>query len=184
MKNVNYSGVVSKYDELRSNALQMAHESLPEIITNKKGLAIIKSDITLSGLDFITYEKLKNWKENKERVAKWDWDSVRKKYKPHPKRFELSIWHRKQFLCGASIGKPTFSKNKLRLDYIEANPSGSPLEGTITDIVLLSGGLYAKAIGATQIRIMNPVNERVRNHYIKRGGFDYNEKHNYCFKDV
>jgi len=179
-----YKETRDRYEELRFKSHSIAYETLPNVITNKKGLAILKSDIALKELDFLTYQRLQKWKDSGQRVAPWDWDDIRKKYKSHPKRFELSIWHKELFLCGASIGKPTFSKNKLRLDFIEANPMGSPLQGTITDIVILSGSLYAKAIGATQVRIMHPINDRVREHYMSKGRFKYNEKGNFCFKDI
>jgi len=87
-------------------------------------------------------------------------------------------------LCGASIGRPTFSGNKLKLDFIEANPTGSSLHGTITDIVILAGRIYAKSIGASQLRIMHPINERVRDHYLSKGGFSYNERGNFCFQEI
>jgi len=66
----------------------------------------------------------------------WDWENIQKKYKAHPKRFELSIWYRNQHLCGASIGKPTYGGGKLRLDFIEASPINSPLSGLIIDMVI------------------------------------------------
>jgi len=184
MQKVTYKETQDKYELLRTTALRIAHDSLPNVIINKKGMAILKSDISLKGLDFSTYQKLRTWKDSGQRVAPWDWDDVRKKYRSHPKRFELSIWHKELFLCGASIGRPTFSGNKLRLDFVEANPTGSPLHGTITDIVILAGRTYAKAIGASQLRIMHPINKKVRDHYLSKGGFSYNEKSNFCYQDI
>ena len=184
MQNVTYEETQDKYELLRMTVHKIAHENLPNVITNKMGLAILKSDISLKGLDFHSYQSLRVWNDSGQRVAPWDWDDVRKKYRSHPKRFELSIWHKQLFLCGASIGRPTVSGNKLRLDFIEANPTGSPLHGTITDIVILTGRLYAKAIGASQLRIMHPINKKVRDHYLSKGGFSFNEKGNFCFQDI
>lgn len=102
------------------------------------------------------------------RVA-WNWDEVLKKYRTHPKRFELSIWYRDLTLCGATIGRPTWSGGKLRIDFIEAAPMESPFSGLIVDIMIAAGANYAKAIGATQLRIMGPVNEDVKNREPPRG---------------
>ena len=156
---------------------------MDEIIVSENK-AVLKSEITLSSLDFMTFEKLSQWHYHNERLARWDWHSVRKTYKTHPKRFELSIWHHKHFLTGASIGRPTWSGNKLRLDFIEANPSKSPLSGVITDIVIVAASVYADAIGASQIRIMQPVNEKVRNYYLSKPGFQYNAKENFCYRNM
>jgi len=117
------------------------------------------------------------------RVA-WDWDVVQKKYRTHPKRFELSIWHRSQHLCGASIGIPTCGGGKLRLDFIESSPIISPLSGLITDIVIATGIIYAKTIGASQLRIMRPINETVKNLYLSKAGFSYNQKGDFCYRDL
>lgn len=140
--------------------------------------------ISLSGLNFQTFEKLAEWEDQGSRVADWDWRKVRKHYRTHPKRFELAILHNKLFLAGASIGRLTWSGNKLRLDFIEANPTGSPLTGLITDIVILSAEVYAQAIGAHQIRIMHPVNDAVKNHYLSKANFAYNPKGNFCFREL
>jgi len=117
------------------------------------------------------------------RVA-WDWDKVLKIYRPKPKRFELSIWHGKHWLCSASIGKPTAKGGKLRLDLIESNPNDSPLVGLVTDINILCYKAYAKMIGATELRIINPINEIVRGHYLSKKGSSYNQKENFCFSEV
>lgn len=178
-----YKQTWNRYDQIREVALEEAHNRLRPVMKGKKG-AIGKNEISLSSLDFQTFEKLAKWEHQGSRVAKWDWLDVRKSYKNHPKRFEIAIWHRANFLAGASIGRPTWSSNKLRLDFIEANPTRSPLTGLITDIVILSAEVYARAIGATQIRIMHPVNDAVKNHYLSKADFAYNQKGNFCFRDL
>lgn len=181
---VSYSSVCTQYDRLRELSRKAAHDSIPDVVTNKDGMAILKSTVSLGGLDFLAYKTLEEWEQSGERIAQWDWEAVRKSYRNHPKRFELSIWHKDSTLCGASIGRPTYSGNKLRLDFIEANPLGSPLNGLITDIILVSSRVYARAIGASQLRIMHPVNERVRDHYMSKGDFSYNEKGNFCYQEL
>ena len=178
-----YKQTWNRYDQIRDIALEETHDRLRPVMKGKEG-AVNKCEISLSGLDFQTFEKLAKWEDQGKRVASWDWREVRKSYRTHPKRFELAIWHKKLFLAGASIGRPTWSSSKLRLDFIEANLTRSPLTGLITDIVILSAEVYARAIGADQIRIMHPVNDAVKKHYLSKADFAFNSKGNFCFRDL
>lgn len=178
-----YKETWNYYDQVRAVALEEAYDRLDTVMHTKNG-AINKCEISIGSLDFQTFEKLASWDYQDNRVADWDWKKVRKRYRTHPKRFELAIWHRVNFLAGASIGRPTWSGNKLRLDFIEANPTRSPLTGLITDMTILCAEVYARAIGADQIRIMHPVNDAVKKHYISKAGFAFNKKDNFCFRDL
>lgn len=182
--NRNLRIATDKYQNERRRALNEAYEVLPDYLINKEDKPISKADLSLSTLSFQTYEKLKHWEQSGKRIAEWDWNLVRDAYRSNPKRFEVAIWHKQHFLCGASVGKPTNSKKKLMLDFIEANPSGSPFSGLITDIVILCGQIYGKAIGASELRIMSPISDGVRDYYLSKPGFSYNEKDNYCFKSI
>lgn len=103
----------------------------------------------------------------------------------NPKRFELAIWYKGVFLSGLALGRPTWSNNKLRLDFIEGSPEKHALSGLVFDITVMAAETYADAIGASQIRIMNPINEKVRNHYLSGNrGFSYDKQENFCYKDL
>ena len=179
-----YTQVKSKFAQMRQTALEAAHETLPPVLSNKRGMAITKSEISLDGFTFKGQHELKRWENSDFRRVAWNWEAVQKKYRTHPKRFELTVWYRGLTLAGASIGRPTWGGGKLRLDYIEASPMGTPLDGLVTDIAITAGVLYARSIGAAQIRIMSPVNKDVRNHYLSKSGFKYNERDNFCFRDL
>ncbi|WP_339065788.1 hypothetical protein [Teredinibacter turnerae] len=179
-----YNQVKCLYASLRQTSLEAAHDGLPPVLRNKRGVAIIKNSIFLDQFTFKSQLELKRWENSGLRRVAWNWDAVQKKYRTHPKRFELTVWYRGQTLCGASIGRPTWSGGKLRLDYIEASPMGTPLDGLVTDIAIAASNIYADSIGATQIRIMNPVNTDVRNHYLSKPGFSYNERDDYCYLDL
>ena len=181
---VTYSEVKERYEKLRLIARQAAHNSLKKVILNKRGQPIKKDDVSMQGFDMECIRALKRYEASPNRRVFWDWTIVQKKYRTHPKRFEIAIWHRNMTLCGASIGAPTWSGNRLRLDYIEANPDGSPLDGVITDLCLVAVTAYAEAINASQIRIMKPVNQQVRNYYLSKPGFQYDSKENFCFKNL
>lgn len=179
-----YKQTWDKYNQLRSTALEIAFQQLPDLLTNKFGVTTLKSQVSLDGIDLKAAQTLKKWEQSGSRLAEWDWDRQLKKYRTHPKRFELAVWHRKHFLSGASIGRPTWSGNRLRIDLIEASPYGGPLEGVITDMVILSATIYGKIIGASQLRIMQPVNERVRSFYMSKPGFAFDARNNFCYKDI
>lgn len=72
----------------------------------------------------------------------------------------------------------------MRLDYVEASPLGTPLDGLVTDISVAVAVIYARSIGAAQLRIMSPVNEKVRDHYLSKPGFSYDEKGNFCYRNL
>lgn len=178
-----YEKVKSHYEAIRELARNEAYATLPEILKGKKK-SILRSDIALDGFTFDCYREVRKWERVKSRKVSWDWHVVRKKYQPKPKRFELSIWHRTHTLCGAAIGKPTFGGGKLRLDYIESAPEETPLDGLVTDIGIIAATLYADAIGASQLRIMNPVNAKVTDYYLSKPGFSYDQKGDFCYRDL
>lgn len=179
-----YTQVKHRYEQLRQTAFEAAYKILPNVMPNKHGMAVLKQSVSFDTLTFEAQHQLRRWEKSGLRRVAWNWDEVRKKYRAHPNRFELSIWYGNLTLAGATIGKPTRGGGKLRLDYIEAAPMGTPLDGLVTDMAIEVSQIYADSIGATQIRIMNPVNEGVRNHNLSKPGFSYHEKGNYCFLDL
>jgi len=67
---------------------------------------------------------------------------------------------------------------------LKSNPNGSFIDGFVTDINVLCYEVYAQAIGATELRITNPVNESVRVYFLSKKGFSYNQKENFCFREI
>lgn len=81
-------------------------------------------------------------------------------------------------LMSLSVGRPSFSAAKMRLDIIEGAPSRNK---TIKVFPLMLGAyyIYAKLLNADEVRVMNPVNENVRNYYIRQGSI-YVKNGDYC----
>lgn len=181
---ITYNEVKCRYESLREVSRKAALNQLPQILPNKRGQAVSKNDISFDGFTFKVDRALRAWQRTAVRRVDWDWETVQKKYRPAPKRFELAIWHRDLVLCGAAMGKPTYGGGKLRLDFIEANPEGSPLDGLVTDIIIAAATVYADVIGATQLRITNPINAQVKNHYLDKAGFKYDQRSNFCYKEL
>jgi hypothetical protein len=175
-----------QYDSIRNRALEIATVNLPVVMTNNLGQAVnVRGAVTLKSIDVIARARANTWHSSTFRRVDWPWmKSVGNYAWLNPKRFELSIWH-KGVLSGLALGRPTWSNNKLRLDFIEGSPEKHALGGLVFDITVIAAEAYADAIGATQIRVMNPINEKVRNHYLSGNrGFSYDQRENFCYKDL
>ena len=104
----------------------------------------------------------------------YDWNKHVSKYvRRSPKHFDLSI-RSHGVLCGLSIGKPTWAGKKMRIDVIEGSPYNHPLKNKIVTVTVAAFSAYARLIGASQIRIMEPINDGVTALY-KRHGFTYQQ---------
>lgn len=144
-------------------------------------------EVTLSSINFKASIAAKQWLSSPDRRPEIGiaWAELTTRYaRTVPKRFELAIWHRDLFLCGLALGKPTRNGNKLRLDFMEASPERNPIFGLIAEITIAGALAYGVAIGANQLRIMKPINDKVREHYLRKNlGFSYDKVGNFCFKD-
>ncbi len=176
-----------KYQFLRAKSLEIAAAGLPLVMKNGAGQAVnVRNEVNLTGIDFKAKVQANSWQGSAFRRVDWPWmQSVGSYAWANPKRFELAIWHRELFLCGLALGRPTWSGNRLRLDFIEAAPQKTALSGLVLDITVIAAEAYADAIGASQLRIMNPINEKVRNHYLNSNrGFSFDQRENFCYKDL
>ncbi len=116
----------------------------------------------------------------------WSWKSAYSIYqrKSGFKRFDLSIKNGIN-VCGLSYGMPTKSKSKLKIDIIESTPYHRHKNNTkIFGLISQAAQYYALLLGANEVRIMNPLNEKLINHYCSYG-YDYIQPRkskigNYC----
>lgn len=163
-----------RYSRLRKEALSVASE----ILKSGGGTGIALTEINAAALN-----ASKAWSTSKVRIKDWDWVEGYNVFKlRYPKRFEMALWHSSR-LIGLSIGRPTYQGTALRLDVVEAAPSDLGERPSIFEAVLLGYGIYARLVNAKQIRIMNPVNEKVKTYY-ERFGYKYVAAGDYLFKEV
>ena len=162
-----------RYEVLREKARQLAQTTLPIPLLGA---------VTLKGIDLKTLVTAESWEG---RRVNWPWKDGYSTYSfRNPKRFELAIWHR-HILCGLSMGRPTWTGDKLRLDFIEALPIKNPLKGRTVEVVLSAAEAYADQIGAHQIRIMNPINDQVKAFYTSsKVGYAYDSRSDCCWRDL
>ncbi len=162
------------YSKIRREALNAASE----ILMSGSGPNIRLTEINTNALN-----SSKDWNSSKTRIKNWDWVEGYSIFKfRYPKRFEMALWEAKS-LIGLSMGRPTYQGTALRLDVVEASPSDLNDRPAIFEAVLLGYGIYARLINAKQIRIMNPVNERVKSYY-EEYNYKYIAKGDYMVKDI
>lgn len=168
--NVAHKLAESKYQGFRESSLRIAEATLP---------AGLKGVVNLHEINALALARAQQWEysANRHEDASWSWRKGFGSYaKQHPKRFELAIWFAKAQLCGLSLGKPTYSGSRLRLDFIEGAPGNHPLKGRVVEVTIAAAEAYADSIGAEQLRIMRPVNVDVIRYYETHGFTYFNGK--------
>ena len=117
------------------------------------------------------------WQHSARRKVDWDWLEGFSTFKfRYPKRFEMALWQGGR-LMSLSLGRPTYQGQRLRLDFIEGNPE-KPKGTRLFEVTFLAMVGYAEALGAKELRIMNPINDEVSRYY-QRFGFNYVASGNY-----
>lgn len=153
----------NKYQSLRTQAIATAQASLP---------ASFKDIVSLRHIDAEALQQAKIWEARRQGLGNavpWsfangyqDWSARR------PDRLDVATWN-KTTLCGLAIGIPTKTGKSMRLDVIEANPDKTVLSGQVFNIAMTAFEAYADAIGANQIKIMRPVNQKLISLYQQKG---------------
>ena len=124
-----------------------------------------------------------SWGAAGTRDVDWNWTQGYSAFRfRYPKRFELAVWAASG-LVALSMGRPTYEGHHLRLDFVEARPRELGTRPQVFQEILLAYQVYARLLGANQIRIMHPINETVRDYY-RRFGYTYIAKKDYLFKEV
>lgn len=139
--------------------------------TNRQFLRNGQRNITAKLVDPAALGASKKWLNSARRRVDWDWVQGYSDFRfRYPKRFEMALWHQKS-LAGLTLGRPTYTGARLRLDYIEGNPDKSE-DVQVFQPAFVAMAIYAQAIDADELRIMNPINKTVRQYY-ERFGFTY-----------
>ncbi len=130
-------------------------------------------------IDASALAQSERWNSSSKRKVDWEWVKGYSSFKfRYPKRFEMALWHN-NVLASLSLGRPTYQGSKLRLDFIEGNPD-RPDGIKVFEPTFLAMVGYAQALGARELRIMNPINSDVR-HYYERFGFAHITKGDYLY---
>lgn len=157
-----------RYDKIRRDALRAI--SVQVSIPNLKFRLIDQKALAQAVI----------WGESPNRLATWDWEKYGAFRFSYPKRFELALWHNNQ-LASISAGRPTYNATGLRLDFIEKTPNDIDIK--VFPITLAAMNVYADSLGANELRIMNPINEEVKEYY-RSFGLEYVKKGDYLFTRV
>ncbi len=126
-------------------------------------------NINLSGINIKALQQSRLWALIPERKVDFNWENDHRIFmKRYPKRFELAVWYQNK-LESLALGRPSYNGSRVRLELIERVAVNSMLKGkafAITELALIA---YANLLGADEVRIMQPINENVRNYYINKG---------------
>lgn len=152
---------VIKYDEARKNARKIAEESLPYHLKGK---------LKLKKVDREALVAFSTWVGMPERKVDWDWNFANRYCFRYPKAFDLSVWHANS-LCSLTLGRPTYKGTEMRLDFIEKSLIYDLFSGEMFRVSLLTYETYGDLIGASKIRIMEPINDKLIKYYMSHGGF-------------
>ena len=163
-----------RYTVLREKAISFAQNDL-ETRNNH--------NLKLTAITNAALEATRKWGLSSNRKANWDWVEEYGYFKfSYPKRFEVALWKQNELIT-ISLGRPTYNGRFLRLDVVEARPKDLGDRPAVFDEILLAYGVYARMLGATGIRIMNPINENVRNYY-ESFGYVYHAKDDYLYREI
>lgn len=157
-----------RYSGLRKQSIQMANQALRS------------PNVRLSLVDSTAYAAFECWQSHPDRKVDWEWPKSWASWKIHyPKRFECATWNGNK-LIGFAMGRPTYQATGLRLDYIEKSPEASEPHLDLTYLALYA---YATLLGATHVKIMNPINKDVRDYYESKG-FKYDQGSDSCIRRI
>lgn len=176
---VSHKTAEEKYRNIRSIAYEITMEELP--YQDKK--SILLSEITDAAI--FSFNSLTR---NQERKVDWDWKFGAQMYrKRYPNRFELAVWHNNT-VCGLSLGRPSYHGTRVRLDFIERVSGVNALKGRVTPIAVTAYEVYARLIGASQVRIIKPAEALITYYsslnYVFVKGSNTQENPDYLYKTL
>jgi len=162
-----------RYGALRAQTLKIVQDS---------AAADLGVSVTLTLIDSAALSAFKRWEHDPNRQVDWDWIEGYSAFKfRHPKRFELAVWEKNQ-LGSLSLGRPTYNGTAIRLDFIEASPVRES-DVKLFPVTLLAMTAYADLLGASELRVMHPINATVRRYY-ERHGLTYVANGDYLYMGI
>lgn len=160
----------NRYSVLRQNS-----------ITAAKRILSVPAGTDLRLITAAALTQAKQWESDPEREVNWDWFAGYSAFRfRHPKRFELTIWQQER-LISISMGRPTYHGSGMRLDFMEATKSDTRVR--VLPITLVALATYGRAVGASEIRLVHPINDKVKSYY-EAAGLIYVKKGDYLFKRI
>ena len=118
---------------------------------------------TFSEISYSDTVEADNWNwDNAEKTPSWEWRSLYHNYHSHSgiKRFDLAVRSRGN-LCALCYGVPSRGKLILKLHALSRRPQNNPLSGNVLSMVLFSADSYARLIGAEEMWLCNPMNNKL-----------------------
>jgi hypothetical protein len=120
----------------------------------------------------------------------WDWQTLSDKFRRNPAAFTLALWSR-DLLCGLAVGsasqrRATGERAAVSVQFVESIPRRvHPMKGDVGLIATTAVAAYGAAIGATHVRLANPLEGAV--HIYVALGFGTVRRHGrivYCEREI
>ncbi|HEX9938625.1 MAG TPA: hypothetical protein VGB15_15915 [Longimicrobium sp.] len=120
----------------------------------------------------------------------WDWETLAEKYRRDPAAFTLALWSG-DLLCGLAVGsasqrRTTGERAAVSVHFVESIPRRMhPMKGDVGLIATTAVAAYGTAIGATHVRLANPLEGAV--HLYVALGFRIVRRHGrivYCEREI
>jgi|GEM_PF-2923183 len=95
-------------------------------------------------------------------AGSWDWDRLLRRAWRRPSAFHVAIWSG-EVLCGLGVGRVSKRRafglrHTISVHFVEsAHDRGHPLRYTIATLVIAAAVAYGKLLGATRIRLIEPL---------------------------
>ncbi|MFT6123464.1 MAG: hypothetical protein ACJASG_001998 [Oleiphilaceae bacterium] len=148
---------------MRKQARQLTSNSLP---------SHLKHILQLESVNHRALSAFKSLQKQDIRKVDWDWCFAPNFRIHYPKAFDLSVWHGNS-LCSLTLGRPIYKGTEMQLDFIEKFTDNPVFSGDMFGISLIAYEAYGKVIGAKQLRIMNPENDKLIKYYSSYNSFSY-----------
>lgn len=147
-----------RYEPFRSEARTIAHSLLPRHL---------KEALLLDGINARELTAFRTWQDHEDRKVMWDWHFATRYTTVNPKAFDLSVWQGNRLLS-LSMGRPTYHGTSMRLDFIERAPGYSIFSGDMFTISQVAFETYGRMIGASYLRVMEPMNDKLIQYYTSK----------------
>lgn len=150
--------------------------------------AVRPEELTLSEIPTISLHlAVLGWANDPARRVNWDWIGMLARYRRnYPSRFELAVLAEGD-VCALALGKPSATRSHCALEFVEASPAPThALKHRVLNIVFTALEHYCVAIGAAEMRIVEPLPDLIPV-YTARHGFGVAQDQNrrpYCWREV
>lgn len=148
----------------RRKYARLRREAFDRVTRDARILGIVGDDVRLTEIDDAALEAWRqSWRgRHPSGDGGWNWERIVRPLHRRPSAFHVAIWSGDR-LCGLAAGRMSAKRrddvrHTISVHYMEADPNPArPLVGLITFLVIRSAEAYARRLGASRIRLVEPL---------------------------